>query len=146
MPKPAKTTSKRKTTAKKTQAQMDPALARFIREELGTPVDNAQSWSLTAPLWIWKGKDANGAPTATSWYFLTIGGEAAAQIRAAGAGRSTGWGMVKVRAIIGSTEFETSLFPNKSEASFMLPVKATVRKAEKIADGDAVAVTIMLAG
>jgi hypothetical protein len=145
MPKSAKTGSTGKTSAKVMQVHMDPALVRFIRDELGTPLDNAQRWSLTTPLWIWKGKDVNGAPTATSWYFLTIGGEIAAQIRAAGAGRHTGWGMVKVRAAIGGTEFVTSLFPNKSEASFMLPVKASVRKAEKMAHGDAIAVTLMLA-
>jgi Domain of unknown function (DUF1905) len=121
---------------------MDPELARFLREELGAAPDSARNWTITTPLWIWKGKDSNGVPTSTSWYFLTIGGEVATQIRAAGAGRGTSWGMVKVQAIIGQTRFDTSLFPNKTEGSYMLPVKASVRKAEKIEAGDTVKASI----
>ena len=52
-----------------------------------------------------------------------------------------GFGSLKVRATIGDTPFQTSLFPSK-ELGWLLPVKASVRKAEAIAEGDAVSVTL----
>jgi hypothetical protein len=146
MPDPTKPGMVRKPRQKTQQPAMAPELARFIREELGTRAAQVQSWTVTTALWIWKGKDRNGLPTATSWYFLTLGPDTAAEIRTATGGRGQGWGMVKVKAMIGSTGFETSLFPNKSEASFLLPVKASVRKAEKIDEGDQVTVHLTING
>ena len=49
-----------------------------------------------------------------------------------------GWGVIPVRARIGRTEFETSLFPK--DGRYLLPLKAVVRKAENLAEGDEVSV------
>jgi len=49
-----------------------------------------------------------------------------------------GWGVIPVHARIGRTEFETSLFPK--DGRYLLPLKAVVRKAEKLAEGDEVSV------
>ncbi len=57
-------------------------------------------------------------------------------------GRRRGWGAMKVRANIGDTEWETSIFPDKSSGGWLLPVKAAVRKAERLVAGDAVQVAI----
>ncbi|MBI3173115.1 MAG: DUF1905 domain-containing protein [Chloroflexi bacterium] len=49
-----------------------------------------------------------------------------------------GWGVIPVRAQIGGTEFETSLFPK--DGRYLLPLKVAVRKAENLAEGDEVSV------
>jgi hypothetical protein len=97
-----------------------------------------------AVLWRWQ------SPTAPAgWYFLAIEGEAADAIRvAAMTGQwidgKRGFGSAKVTATIGDTRWSTSVFPQKSSDGWLLPVKASVRKAEAIAEGDEVQVGIAL--
>jgi hypothetical protein len=51
-----------------------------------------------------------------------------------------GFGSISVRAQIGGTAFETSIFP--SDDTFVLPVKKAVRVAEGLEPGDAVEVEL----
>ena len=120
----------------------DPELARFLREELGESMSAGGSWDVTAPLWLWRGKAKDGTPTGTAWHFITIDGAAADEIRAASPGRMAAWGSVYVSVTIGATAWRTSLFPSKNVAGYLLPVKANVRKAERIADGDLVTLRV----
>lgn len=101
-------------------------------------------FTVTAPLWRWQSATAPAA-----WYFLTIEGEAADGIRLAAIsgqwldGRK-GFGSAKVLATIGDTIWRTSVFPHRESGSWLLPVKAAVRKAEALAEGDAVTATVSL--
>lgn len=52
--------------------------------------------------------------------------------------------MIKVKARIGAAEWSTTIWPDKASGSFLLPVKAAVRKKEKIAAGDNVDVSLWL--
>lgn len=95
----------------------------------------------TGTVWRWTGAEGTG-----SWHFLTIDGAAGEELSATalmrkleGAGR--GFGSLKVKAQIGESQFATSVFPSKSEG-WLLPVKASVRKAEGIAEGDGVEVVL----
>lgn len=121
---------------------MDPELARFLCEELGHGVTAGGRWTFTGPLWLWRGKAKDGAPTATAWHFITIDGDVAAAIRAAAPGRSAAWGSVYVEARIGATPWKTSVFPSKDVAGYLLPVKAAVRKTERLVEGDKVMVEL----
>jgi hypothetical protein len=94
----------------------------------------------TGALWRWKSPNSD-APAA--WFFITIDGEAATAIRSRSVTRR-GFGSVKVSARIGATVFQTSVFPAKEVSGFLLPVKAAVRKAERIAEGDIVTVRIVM--
>jgi Domain of unknown function (DUF1905) len=95
----------------------------------------------TGPLWRWT---SDKAPAA--WHFITID-DAAGEALAATAlmrrleGASRGFGSIKVTARIGDSVFRTSVFPAK-ELGWMLPVKAAVRKAEGIGEGDVVEVVL----
>jgi hypothetical protein len=51
-----------------------------------------------------------------------------------------GWGMIPAQVRIGKTEWETSLWPK--DGSYIVPIKASVRKAEKLAEGDSVIVQL----
>jgi len=50
------------------------------------------------------------------------------------------WGQVPVQVVIGDTEFSTALFPK--DGRYMVPLKAAVRKAEGLDEGDVVSVTL----
>ena len=88
----------------------------------------------TGPLWRWT---TPAAPAA--WHFITIDGAAGEALSATALmrrmeGLSRGFGSLKVAATIGETTFKTSVFPSK-ESGWLLPVKAAVRKAERLTDG-----------
>lgn len=52
------------------------------------------------------------------------------------------WGVVPVRARIGDSSFTTAMFPR--EGTYFLPVKDAVRRADRVALGDTVAVRLTL--
>ncbi|MEO0318294.1 MAG: hypothetical protein RL404_1971 [Pseudomonadota bacterium] len=86
-------------------------------------------------LWRWTGGSGG------TWYFLTIDGAAGEALSATALmrrleGTARGFGSLKVRATIGESSFATSVFPQKGEG-WLLPVKAAVRKAEGLSEGDA---------
>jgi hypothetical protein len=122
---------------------VDAELARFLRDELGHVPEGgvAGPWTVRGPAWLWQGAD--GAPAKGSWYFLTIDGETAQAIRAA-ATNAAAWGSVYVEATIGGTTWRTSLFPSKQAGGWLLPLKAAVRKAERIAEGSEIDAVLAL--
>jgi hypothetical protein len=127
-----------------TDGPTDPELIRFLREELGESLPSGGSWTFTGPLWLWRGKAKDGTPTSTAWHFVTIDGAVADAIRAAAPGRSAAWGSVYVSVTIGKTSWQTSVFPSKDVAGYLLPIKASVRKAEKLVEGDVVTVELAI--
>ena len=102
-----------------------------------------ETHTVTAKLWIWT---TDKAPA--SWHFLTLDGEVAEAIHALALmrrlefGRKRGWGSIKVNATVGETQWQTSIFPDKTSGGWMLPVKAAVRKAEGLVAGDVVRVSV----
>ena len=99
-----------------------------------------ETFATTATLWLWT---TDKAPA--SWHFLTIEGEVADVIRLAALmtyGKRRGFGSVKVTATIRETSWSTSLFPHKASGGWILPVKASVRKAQGLIAGDEVAVLL----
>lgn len=89
---------------------------------------------LNAEVWRHEGE--------AGWHFVTLPEEIADEIRARHSGGHRPFGSLPVRATIGGTSWETSLFADTKAASYLLPVKAEVRRREGIAHGDTVLVTI----
>ena len=92
----------------------------------------------TGPLWRWTTPSAPAA-----WHFVTIDSAAGEALSATALmrrleGMSRGFGSLKVRVTIGESTFKTSVFPSKEQKGWLLPVKASVRKAEGLGEGDAV--------
>jgi len=88
-------------------------------------------FEVTGKAWRWQ----PAQPQAGGWYFLTVEGPVAAEIRYAALGRTGGFGSVRVTATIGDTTWRTSLFPHKESGGFLLPLKAEVRRREGIDAG-----------
>lgn len=83
-------------------------------------------------IWFWKGP----AP----WYFVTIPMEPSRAIKAISTSVTYGWGVIPVRVRIGKTVWQTSLFPK--DEHYLVPIKASVRNAEKIEEGDDVTIAL----
>jgi hypothetical protein len=83
-------------------------------------------------IWFWKGP----AP----WYFVTVPAQQCHDLSAIAGAVTYGWGMIPVHARIGKTKWKTSLFPK--DGRYIVPIKASVRKAEKLDEGDHVAVRL----
>lgn len=97
------------------------------------------TYRLKGKLWLY--------PGGGGWHFITLPKRQAAEIKGffAGPGRR-GWGSVRVKATIGETGWETSIFPDSKSSSYLLPVKAAVRKSEGLVEGATVAFTLEIAG
>lgn len=94
-------------------------------------------------LWRWTPEP----PAKGSWHFVTIDGEAADAIRALGferrmLGGARGFGAVRLRVSVNGVAFETSAFPQKESGGYLLPVKAAVRKAAGVGEGDVVTIGV----
>lgn len=95
-----------------------------------------KKYKMKAKVWLYPGM--------AGWHFVYIDKKISTEIRAAQAEKPhRGWGSVRVRATIGKTSWETSIFPDQ-EGPYLLPVKAPVRKKEGIGDGDTVTLTIQI--
>ena len=90
-----------------------------------------------AELWEWEAKGG--------WFFVTLPDELADDIRArTDDGLRRGFGSVRVEATVGGSTWRTSVFPDTSSGSFVLPVKKPVRTAEGIEPGDTVEVSLVI--
>jgi hypothetical protein len=83
-------------------------------------------------VWFWKGP----AP----WYFVTVPEKACAEIKGMSSFLTYGWGMIPATVRIGRTKYKTALWPK--DGAYIVPIKADVRKAEKINEGDTITVRL----
>ncbi len=84
----------------------------------------------TGKIWFWRGP----AP----WFFVTIPEKESGDIQAISRVVTYGWGVIPVHIRIGKTEFQTSLFPK--DGLYIVPIKASVRKAEGLEEGNNVTI------
>ncbi len=94
-------------------------------------------WTLTEEVWLYPGESA-------AWHFLTVPKSAAAAIKEQFGKDVRGWGSLPVKATIGKTVFETSIFPDKRSGGYLLPLKAAVRANEGICAGMRVTVHLVV--
>lgn len=85
-----------------------------------------------AKCWLWQ------SGTATAWHFITLPKDKSEEIKYFDENmheKRRGWGAVRVLVTIGKTSWETSIFPSSQQNAYILPIKAEVRKKEKITVG-----------
>jgi hypothetical protein len=95
------------------------------------------TFEFSAELWRYTGKAA--------WYFVTLPHEVADDVDEITTDTRRGFGSVRVEVTIGSSTWNTSIFPDTKSESFVLPVKKAVRAAEELDDGALVDVRLTLA-
>ena len=92
-------------------------------------------FSFEAAIWIYQGK--------SKIHFVTVPEDIATSIKAFVAGPRRGWGAVRVSVRIGKTYWRTSMFPMRSQQTYILPIKAEIRKAENLAEGSCPSICLM---
>ncbi len=74
------------------------------------------------------------------WYFVSVPETQSMDLKTISGFVTYGWGVIPVHVRIGDTEWETSLFPK--EDRYLVPIRASVRKAERLDLDDEVTVRL----
>jgi hypothetical protein len=90
--------------------------------------------SFKAKVWA---QESTGA-----WHFVTLPADLSKRIRTLTTGLRKPFGSFHVIARTGRTSWETSLFADQKRKAFVLPMKADVRRKEKIKLGDMIEISI----
>jgi Domain of unknown function (DUF1905) len=93
-------------------------------------------YELTGEVWRYPGKGG--------WHFVTLPAELADELRVRYSDAHRAFGSLRVTASLGSSTWSTSLFTDTRSSSYVLPVKAEVRRRERIHDGDTATILIEL--
>src|SRR3989344_4513748 len=95
----------------------------------------AAKYQVKGKVWLWPGD-------VSAWHFVQVDKKTSERIREKHANVRRGFGSVRVEAAIGKTTWKTSIFPDKRSGTYLLPLKASVRRAEAISEGDTIAFTL----
>ena len=76
------------------------------------------------------------------FFYARLPADAAAEVTRVKKQVTYGWGVIPAEAVISGVPFATSLFPK--DGGYLLPLKASVRKAIGVTVGDAVAVSMQV--
>jgi hypothetical protein len=96
-----------------------------------------KSYKVAGKVWLYPGELAN-------WHFFTIPKKESSELREAYKGLTKGWGSLPVEVTIGKTTWTTSIFPDSKSGTFILPIKAMVRKKEEVYEGDACTISFVV--
>ena len=96
---------------------------------------NVASYTFSSELYLWEART-------DSWVFLNLPEDVADEIEDAAPEPRRGFGAVKVEVTVGDSMWCTSVFPSKRDATFVLPVKKAILKAESLAVGDTVKMSL----
>jgi hypothetical protein len=88
-------------------------------------------------VWLYPGETA-------AWHFITLPQKDSVAIKKTFGAGARGFGSLPVVAKIGKTTWESSIFPDRHSGSYLLPLKASIRKKEDLMKGDAVSFSITI--
>lgn len=88
------------------------------------------SYTLKSKVLVYQGPSA--------WRFLVIPKKQGVEIKKKFGAHAKGWGSIPVAVTVGKTMWDTSIFPDSKAGTYLLPLKAKVRKTEEIMDEDTV--------
>ena len=97
---------------------------------------NPNHFTMRAKVWLYPGM--------AGWHFVTLPKKQSNLIKKSFGAMKRGWGSLPVSVTIGKTTWNTSIFPDAKAGAYLLPLKANVRKKEKISVGDTTIVSIEL--
>lgn len=78
------------------------------------------------------------------WHFVTLPVEISTEIRTHFKWQEEGWGRLKARAKIGSSEWDTAIWFDTKRSSYLLPLKAVIRKKEGIEVNQTIQITLLV--
>lgn len=81
-------------------------------------------------------------PGMGGWHFVTLPKNTREEIDFYFSEFKRGWGSLPVLVKVGKTNWKTSIFPDKKEGSYILPLKKEVRVKESLKEGDSINFTL----
>lgn len=78
------------------------------------------------------------------WTFVSLPKKMSTEIRDNFKGLEEGWGRMKITAKIGNTEWQTAIWFDTKQDTYLLPLKAEIRKKENIVHGKDVKIIILV--
>ncbi len=75
-------------------------------------------------------------PGMSGWRFASIPKKQSKEIKDQFGSLRRGWGSLPVLVTIGKTSWKTSIFPDGKSGTYLLPLKAEIRRKEGIEEGD----------
>ena len=87
-------------------------------------------FKIKSKVWLYSGM--------AGWHFVTLPKKESNEITRVFGGLKKGWGSLPVIVTIGNTSWKTSIFPDKKAGAYLLPLKAAIRKNEKIVDNQTI--------
>ena len=87
---------------------------------------------------VWKYKTTGG------WHFVTLPHALATKIKRTFGSSEGAWGRLDVNATLGKTHWDTAIWYDSKHKSYLLPLKAEIRKRENIVADALVSIKIKL--
>ncbi|MFZ2253123.1 MAG: DUF1905 domain-containing protein [Minisyncoccia bacterium] len=91
------------------------------------------TFNIAVSVWLYPGDYA-------SWHFVTVPKKESSEISEHYAQFKKGWGSLPVEVTLGKTVWKTSIFPDRKSGTYILPLKASVRKSEGVRESDKVTI------
>ncbi|UBM59633.1 DUF1905 domain-containing protein [Marinilongibacter aquaticus] len=91
-------------------------------------------YRFTASVWKYTGESA--------WHFVSLPASLANEIRNLYKSEEAAWGRLKVTAKIGQNKWKTAIWYDSQKETYLLPLKAEIRKREKIINGQSLYINI----
>jgi hypothetical protein len=106
---------------------------KSLRLRLGM---NNRKFEIRSEVWLYPGM--------AGWHFLSLPKKESGEIKEKFGKHKRGWGSIPVLVTINKTRWKTSIFPDKKSGSYLLPLRAEVRKKEGIFARDTVSFIVEL--
>jgi Domain of unknown function (DUF1905) len=94
----------------------------------------ANLYKMKSEVWLYPGM--------AGWHFVSVPKKDGKDIKKRFGKKQRGWGSLPVVVTLGKTIWKTSIFPDKHSGSYLLPLKALVRKNEGVLSGDKVSFSL----
>lgn len=96
-----------------------------------------KSYTISSKVFLWSGEQV-------AWRFAGVDKKTAADITERFGKNRRGFGSIPVEVTIGKTTWKTSIFPDSKSGTYLLPLKASVRKAEGLYADDVVKIKLKI--
>jgi hypothetical protein len=87
---------------------------------------------------IWQHEGVGG------WHFVSLPQHLAKEIRENLKSEEQGWGRLKATARVGNSQWETALWFDTKHQTYLLPLKAEIRKKEKLEKGNDISISVWM--
>lgn len=93
-------------------------------------------YEFQAKIWLYTGQGG--------WHFVSLPQVLAKEIRDCLKSEEEGWGRLKVTAKTASSQWETAIWFDTQQQTYLLPLKAEIRKREKLKAEDVIDVILWI--